>query len=130
MEIDPTLTSTATGIDATENPYSTDCSTSTSTATGASTGRWTTGICYSAIQYWDISSIPDYSTITSVTYDFTVDGGLWGGGADCNIWSIEGNLSTETNQQRYDDARDGTEFLSDKTECRTAARHEESPSIT
>jgi|CXWL01.1.fsa_nt_gi hypothetical protein len=78
--------------------------------------------CYVLGVYWDITTIPDTATPTqtNIRYDVT---GSNGAGVNCEWNSIEGNLSTQTTQQRYDDAVDGTTFVSGSTQCNSIANN-------
>lgn len=71
--------------------------------------------CYINTAYWDITTIPDTVTITDVRVRYDTANKV-GSITSCDWNSIEGNLSTQTTQQRYDDARDGTLFATD-TQC-------------
>lgn len=78
--------------------------------TGANSGPTN---CYSVQPYWDISSIDDTVTIHSVKIN--VDTIQTGGVQTCTIRSMEGNVSTQSDQENYDDMNDGTDFITSNT---------------
>lgn len=95
-------------------------SSSTTGYIGANSGPTT---CSNSAFYWDISSLPqeDYITYDSVSFRFDTTE-AYSASTICQAKSIEGNISTMTNQQIEDDIRDGTLFDGSITSaCRTVA---------
>ncbi len=118
LEIDPTFGYTASSV---ETESSANCSTGQVSDATPYVGRNGGTACYRVQHYWDISSIPD-NTVSidnvNVRYDVTY---LESGGATISWKSIEGNISTMTEAQRWSDTADGTLFLSGDTNTRTVA---------
>ena len=74
--------------------------------------------CYRTVVYWDIESIDDDVTISDVDIQYDIDE-INVGGNDCDFYSYESNTpSTDTVQVAYDDAGDGTNFVTDTTNCK------------
>lgn len=76
--------------------------------------------CFYSGAYFDITSIDDSSTIISATLRYDVVS-VASGTETGNIISIEGNLSTMTNQQIEDDIKTGTYFLTSSSNFYTVA---------
>ena len=86
---------------------------------GANSGPTT---CYNSAYYFDITTIPDTSYIVTVNFrsDTTE---TYSASTSCPVTSIEGNVSTMTDQQLEDDIRNGTTYTTVTTQCRTVANN-------
>lgn len=113
--IDPTYGYT---VGTSGGEQSVGCSTGASATAGYNGAN--SGTCYIQYSYYDITTIPNSATITNVNirYDITAKAGT---GTNCNWKSIEGNITTMTAQQIFDDARDGTTFVSNSSQCNAIA---------
>lgn len=75
--------------------------------------------CYRSTAYWDITSIPDYALITDTVLRYDITSLPLGSAKNCDVWSMEGNPSTQTATQIWNDAADGTEFINNDSGCTT-----------
>ena len=75
------------------------------------------GSCYGNTIQWDITTIPDGSTITTTNVRYDIS--LVSSPPVCKWNSIEQKPSTGTNQGRLDDALNGTTFVASDTNCQT-----------
>ena len=116
LVIDPTFGYTTGSI---RDFFSNDCITVDGLAGNGEVGD-SGGICRRTGVYYNIASIPNSATITNVQvrYDVTA---TFAGGVAADWMSMEGQLSTQTNQQAFTDMGDGTVFVNADTNFQTVA---------
>ena len=114
LEIDPTFAYTQ---GTTSTVFDTSCNGSGFGIAGENrVGSWL-GHCGVYTGYWDITSIPDEVTITDTSIFYDVD--TVSGTMSCDWYSIEGNLSTMSTADSFNDGQDGTQFVQNEAGCST-----------
>lgn len=87
---------------------------------GANSGPTT---CSLSAYYFDITTLPDTASITNVNFRSDTTEIYDAVNTSCPVKSIEGNVSTMTNQQVEDDIKDGTLYTTLTTDCRVVANN-------
>ena len=95
-------------------------SSSTTGYVGANSGPTN---CQQSAYYFDITTIPDNASVTNVNFRSDTTEIYDAAATSCPVRSIEGNVSTMTDQQIEDDIRDGTLYTTLTTDCRVVANN-------